>query len=76
MTITVNAVYRNGQFEFKEPVPLADGTAVRVAITPVGEDYDPLDAVIGIGDSRLPFSLAEKHDDLLYGPARPDEKAP
>jgi predicted DNA-binding antitoxin AbrB/MazE fold protein len=74
MTIKIDAIYRNGQLEFKEPVQLADGTPVRVEITPVDEDYDPLDAVIGIGDSGPAISLAERHDEFLYGIKPRDEK--
>ena len=65
MTITVEAVYCNGQLQFKEPVHLADGTPVRVAITPVDEDYDPLEGVIGIGESGLADG-AEQHDHYIY----------
>jgi len=35
MTITVEGIYENGQLKLKEPLELADGTAVRVAVTPV-----------------------------------------
>jgi predicted DNA-binding antitoxin AbrB/MazE fold protein len=47
MTITVDATFENGQLNFKEPVVLADGTAVRVTITPVDGDRDPLEGIIG-----------------------------
>ena len=66
MTITAEAVYRNGQLQFKEPVHLAEGTLVRVAITPVDEDYDPLEGVIGIGESGRADG-AEQHDHYIYG---------
>ncbi len=66
MTITVEAVYRNGRLEFKKPIPLAEGTPVRVQITPVGEDDDPLAAVIGIGESGRTDG-AEQHDHYIYG---------
>jgi hypothetical protein len=66
VTITVEAVFRDGQLQFKEPVPLADGTPVRVAITPVDDDYDPLEAVIGIGDSGRTDG-ADQHDHYIYG---------
>jgi len=32
MTLTVEAVYKNGQLNLKEPLALAEGTAVRVTI--------------------------------------------
>jgi predicted DNA-binding antitoxin AbrB/MazE fold protein len=66
MTITVEAVFKNGTFRFKKPVRLADGTVVRVTITPVDEDYDPLDAVIGICKGG-PRDGADKHDQYIYG---------
>ena len=42
---------------------------VRVTITPADEDYDPLEAVIGIGDG--PPDGAENHDKYIYGKLRP-----
>jgi hypothetical protein len=74
MTVTIDAVIHDGQLQLKEPVALAEGTPVRVVITPVDDDDDPLEGVIGIGDSGLPFSLADRHDEFLYGIKRPDEK--
>jgi predicted DNA-binding antitoxin AbrB/MazE fold protein len=66
MTLTLEATCENGQLKFKEPVPLAEGTTVRVTITPVDEDYDPLDAVIGICKGG-PRDGAENHDKYIYG---------
>jgi predicted DNA-binding antitoxin AbrB/MazE fold protein len=66
MTITVEATYENGQLKFKEPVALAEGTAVRVTITPMDDDYDPFDAVIGICKDG-PSDGAENHDKYIYG---------
>ena len=66
MTITVEAVYENGQLKLKKPVVLAEGTAVRVTISPMDEDYDPLDAVIGICKDG-PRDGAENHDTYIYG---------
>ena len=66
MTITVDAVYENGQLNFKKPVKLAEGTCVRVTINPLDEDYDPIDAVIGICKEGLRDG-AENHDKYLYG---------
>lgn len=65
MTITVDATYENGVLKPKQPLTLTEGTEVRLAISPVDEDYDPLDAVIGIGDG-LPDG-ADNHDKYLYG---------
>lgn len=67
MTITVDAVFHDGQLQFKEPVQLTEGTPVRVAITPLDEDYDPLDDVIGICTEGPNISLAERHDEIVYG---------
>jgi predicted DNA-binding antitoxin AbrB/MazE fold protein len=69
MTITVEATYENGQLKFKEPIVLAEGTPVRVTITPVDEDHDPLAGVIGICDG--PEDGAENHDKYIYGKIRP-----
>jgi hypothetical protein len=66
MTITVKAVVKNGTLQLKEPVQLGEGTPVRVTVTPVDGDYDPLDAVIGIGKSGLKDG-AEEHDHYIYG---------
>jgi predicted DNA-binding antitoxin AbrB/MazE fold protein len=80
MTITVDATFENGQLKLKQPVALAEGTAVRVTITPAEESHDPLAGVIGIGDSgRDPLAElvgrfssgrtdgAANHDKYLYG---------
>jgi predicted DNA-binding antitoxin AbrB/MazE fold protein len=53
--------------KLKQPVPLPDGTPVRVTITPVGND-DPLEAVIGICKGG-PHDGADNHDKYIYGPA-------
>jgi predicted DNA-binding antitoxin AbrB/MazE fold protein len=66
MTITVDAVFQDGGLQFKEPVHLTEGTPVRVVITPLDEDYDPLDGVIGIGDSGRTDG-ADQHDHYIYG---------
>ena len=54
MTITVEATFENGQLKLKEPVALAEGTPVRLSITPLAEEqnshHDPLAGVIGICD--------------------------
>jgi len=68
MTLTVEATFENGQLKFKQPVILAEGTPVRVSITPVDEDYDPLEEVLGICDG--PVDGAENHDKYIYGKIR------
>ncbi len=69
MTITVDAVYQDGILKPKTPLTLADGTEVRVTVTPATEPYDPLEAVIGIGEG--PPDGAENHDKYIYGKIRP-----
>ena len=70
MTITVDATFENGQLKLKDPVALADGTPVRLTITPMAEDDDPLAGVIGIGDSGRTDG-ADNHDKYIYGKIRP-----
>ncbi len=70
MTITINATIENGLLKPKEPLTFPDGTEVRVAVTPIDDDYDPLDAVIGIGDSGRTDG-ADNHDKYIYGKLRP-----
>lgn len=65
MTVTVEATFENGQLRLKEPVVFVEGTALRVAITPLSGDQDPLEAVIGIGDG--PSDGADNHDKYVYG---------
>lgn len=65
MTITIDATFENGQLKFKEPVVLAEGTPVRVTITPVDIDRDPLEGLIGICTGGPPDG-AENHDKYLY----------
>ncbi len=67
MTITVDAIYQGGVLKPKEPVVLSEGVEVRLTITPLDEGDDPLKAVIGICDQGPDISLAERHDEILYG---------
>jgi predicted DNA-binding antitoxin AbrB/MazE fold protein len=67
MTITVEATYENGVLKPKQPLALIEGTEVRLAISLLDEDYDPLEAVIGICTEGPDISLAARHDELLYG---------
>lgn len=70
MTITVEATYENGQLRLKEPIVLAEGTPVRVTVTPLDQVNDPLAGVIGIGDSGR-ADAADGHDRYIYGKTRP-----
>jgi predicted DNA-binding antitoxin AbrB/MazE fold protein len=74
MPITVEATYRNGVLTPSRPLTLAEGTEVRLTINPLDEDYDPLDAVIGICDDGPDVSLAARHDEILYGPMQGKER--
>lgn len=76
MAIIVEATYENGVLRPKQPLTLAEGAKVRLSITPAGEPYDPLEAVIGICDEGPDFSLAARHDELLYGPKSNTETQP
>ena len=68
--ITIEAVYENGVLKPKEPLALAEGTQVRVAVSTLDES-DPLAAVIGIGEG--PADGADQHDHYIYGtPKRSD----
>ncbi len=76
MAIIVDATYQNGILKPKEPLPLAEGAEVRLTIAPAGERYDPLEAVIGICDEGPDFSLAARHDEVIYGPKPNAEQRP
>jgi len=69
MSTVVDAVYENGMLKLAQPLSLPEGMRVRVTITPADEDYDPLEAVIGICDG--PPDGAENHDKYIYGRLRP-----
>ena len=69
MTTTVEAVYENGVLKPRQPLALAEGAAVRLTISPMADDADPLEAVIGIGDG--PADGADNHDKYIYGKSRP-----
>jgi len=66
MTITVDATFENGQLKLKEAVDLAEGTTVRVTITPVEASSDPIAPIIGACQSGRTDG-AENHDKYLYG---------
>jgi predicted DNA-binding antitoxin AbrB/MazE fold protein len=67
MSLVVEATFEKGAFKLAQPVALPEGAQVRLTITPIDEDYDPLDAVIGICDDGPEISLAARHDELIYG---------
>ena len=67
MNLTVEAVYENGVLKPRQPLALPEGAEVRLTLSPLEQDYDPLEEVIGICDDGPPISLAERHDELVYG---------
>jgi predicted DNA-binding antitoxin AbrB/MazE fold protein len=69
MTTTFEAIYEHGVFKPKQPLALAEGTEVRLSLSPVDEKDDPLAAVIGIGESGRKDG-AENHDKYIYGKLR------
>lgn len=71
MTITLDATFENGVLKPKEPLVLTEGTEVRLTLDVLDEDYDPLEAVIGIGDGPPEGNSADNHDLRLYGDLRP-----
>ena len=76
MAITVEATYENGVLKPSRPLTLAEGTEVRLTISPLDEDYDPLDSVIGICKEGPDISLAQRHDEILYGSIEGEERKP
>jgi predicted DNA-binding antitoxin AbrB/MazE fold protein len=66
----VEAIYENGVFKPKHVLSLAEGSEVRLTLSPIDDDDDPLAAVIGIGDSGRTDG-AENHDKYIYGKLRP-----
>lgn len=70
MSTVVEAVYENGVLKLAQPLSLPEGMRVRVTITLAEEDYDPLEAVIGICKDG-PADGAENHDRYIYGDPRP-----
>lgn len=70
MTITVEATFENGVLRPKEPLDLVEGAEVQVTICAVEDaqtEADPLDEVIGICTEGPDISLADRHDEILYG---------
>jgi predicted DNA-binding antitoxin AbrB/MazE fold protein len=67
MGIVIEAMYENGSFRPKAPVDLADGSPVRLVVDVIEDEPDPLDEVIGVIKGGPDFSLAERHDEILYG---------
>jgi predicted DNA-binding antitoxin AbrB/MazE fold protein len=69
LPITVEAVYENGVLKPTRPLVLTEGSEVRLSVTPIKEDQDPLGAVIRIGEG-LPDGAVD-HDKYIYAKPRP-----
>jgi predicted DNA-binding antitoxin AbrB/MazE fold protein len=65
MPITVEAIYENGVVKPKHQLELSEGTKVRLSVTPIAENHDPLSSVTGIGGGAT--DGAENHDNYIYG---------
>ena len=69
MSITIEATYEHGTLRPVQPLDLTEGARVRLTIEsaiPSGEVFDPIAAVIGIGDSGRTDG-ADQHDKYIYG---------
>ena len=66
-SITIEAIYQDGSFKLNQPVQLAEGSPVRLVIHLIEDADDPLDEVIGVVKEGPDFSLAERHDEIVYG---------
>jgi predicted DNA-binding antitoxin AbrB/MazE fold protein len=69
MSIEIDAIYHDGALHPQQPVPLAEGAHVRVAIKAGAPPAsgDPLASVIGVGEGPAAGDVANRHDDYLYG---------
>jgi predicted DNA-binding antitoxin AbrB/MazE fold protein len=68
--MTIQATFENGAFKPEQPVALPEGTKVELQVNPIDPAFDPLEAVIGIGDSGRTDGAAN-HDKYIYGKIRP-----
>ena len=68
MSIVVEATYEGGILKLDKPLPLDEHARVRLTVSPVGAQTDPLEAVIGIGEGSS--DGADRHDDHTYGERR------
>jgi predicted DNA-binding antitoxin AbrB/MazE fold protein len=72
MVIAVDAVFEDGSFRPKTPVPFREHELVRLVIeTPPGPQDDPADEFVGfIKDAPTGVRLAAEHDRHLYDDER------
>ncbi len=76
MVITIEATYENGVLKPRQPLSLPEGSQVQVTIRAMAQPLHPLDEVIGICDEGPEISLAERHDEIIYGLKGQENKAP
>ena len=69
MSTIIKAIYANGVLKPKEPLALDEGAEVELIVTTPLPDDDPLNAVIGIGESGRTDG-ADNHDHYIYGTPR------
>ena len=74
MTTTVEAIYEQGVFKLKQPIPLADGTRVEITIVTSEERVqDQTPAKILASIAALPLESGGEdfsgrdHERILYG---------
>ena len=83
MTITIEGAFKNGLIVPDQPVKLAEGTRLRIQLTPCNGEIkscagaadvaDPILEVIGIGSSGVRDG-AENHDHYIYGLPKKDSR--
>ena len=66
MTTTITATYANGVLTPTKPLTLPEGAEVELTLTTPATDDDPLEGVIGIGESGRTDG-ADQHDHYIYG---------
>jgi predicted DNA-binding antitoxin AbrB/MazE fold protein len=59
MTTTVRAVYQNGVLRPERPLPLAEGTAVDVMVTPAAEEDEVLERMRAARTLEDLFAIAD-----------------
>jgi predicted DNA-binding antitoxin AbrB/MazE fold protein len=66
MSTIIKATYTDGVLKLREPLALDEGAEVELILKSPLPDDDPLDAVIGIGESGRTDG-ADNHDHYIYG---------
>ena len=69
MNTIIKATYSDGVLKPKEPLALEEGAEVELIVAIPLPDDDPLEGVIGIGESGRTNGAAN-HDHYIYGTPR------